>query len=325
MDCSGRNHRNHEKVCMSGINTELDTFLEFLDVHKNYSDHTLRAYRTDLLEFIRIFAEYKRINPDKKEELESLTASQVDVLSIRSYLGALYKKRDKKSSVARKLSAVRSFFNHLLKSGVVEENPADMVATPKQEKPIPAYLTVDDMFRLLDHIETNTVAGLRDKAMFETLYSTGIRISELSGLDLAQVDSSGGVIRVVGKGNKERVAPIGKRALKAIEEYRTALAELGQDWLKDKTALFLNKDGKRLTDRSMARLLKFWADKAEISVPIFPHAVRHTFATHMLDAGADLRGVQEILGHESLSTTQKYTHVTIDRLSRAYDKAHPRK
>lgn len=310
---------------MSGINTQLETFLEALDVHKNYSAHTLRAYRNDLCEFIRIFAEYKGKNPDKKEDLESLTVSQVDVLSIRSYLGALYKKRDKKSSVARKLSAVRSFFNHLLKNGSVEENPADMVATPKQEKPIPAYLTVDDMFRLLDNIETNTVAGLRDKAMFETLYSTGIRISELSGLDLAQVDSSGGVIRVVGKGNKERVAPIGKRALKAIEEYRMALAELGQDWLKDRAALFLNKDGKRLTERSMARLLKFWADKAEISVPIFPHAVRHTFATHMLDAGADLRGVQEILGHESLSTTQKYTHVTIDRLSRAYDKAHPRK
>ncbi|MFA6012494.1 MAG: tyrosine recombinase XerC [Desulfobacteraceae bacterium] len=310
---------------MSGINTQLKTFLEFLDVHKNYSAHTLRAYRNDLCEFIRVFAEYKGKNPDKKEDLESLTASHVDVLSIRSYLGALYKKRDKKSSVARKLSAVRSFFNHLLKNGSVQENPADMVATPKQEKPIPAYLTVDDMFRLLDNIETNTVAGLRDKAMFETLYSTGIRISELSGLDLAQVDSSGGVIRVVGKGNKERVVPIGKRALKAIEEYRMALAELGQDWLKDRAALFLNKDGKRLTERSMARLLKFWADKAEISVPIFPHAVRHTFATHMLDAGADLRGVQEILGHESLSTTQKYTHVTIDRLSRAYDKAHPRK
>jgi integrase/recombinase XerC len=310
---------------MKGMTAQIDGFLNVLDVQKNYSRHTLRAYRNDLDEFFRFFAEYKGRNPEKKEDLESLDASQVDVLSIRAYLGALYKKQDKKSSVARKLSAVRSFFNHLLKNGDVGENPADRVATPKQEKPIPAYLTVDDMFRLLDNIETRSVAGLRDKAMFETLYSTGIRISELAGLDLARVDRPGGLIRVLGKGNKERVAPIGKRALDAIDAYRQALAEAGPGAVKDRNAVFLNQHGRRLTERSMARLLKVWAENAGIGVSIFPHAVRHTFATHMLDAGADLRGVQEILGHESLSTTQKYTHVTIDRLARAYDKAHPRK
>jgi integrase/recombinase XerC len=281
--------------------------------------------QTCALPIFDLFARYKGLDPEKKEELDTLSASQVDVLSIRSYLGALYKKKDKKSSVARKLSAVRSFFKHLLKKGEVGENPADMVATPKQEQPIPAYLTVDDIFRLLDGIDTSTVAGLRDRAMFETLYSTGVRISELSGLDLARVDDRGGVIRVLGKGNKERIAPIGKRALTAISEYRKAVDALGPEAVKDGNAVFLNKDGGRLTERSMARLLKSWAGKAGVSVSIFPHAVRHTFATHMLDAGADLRGVQEILGHESLSTTQKYTHVTIDRLARAYDKAHPRK
>ncbi len=310
---------------MSGLLEKLDGFLEFLEVQKNYSAQTLRAYRNDLMEFVLLFAAYNGICPEKKEAMESLAVSQVDVLSVRSYLGALYKKRNKKSSVARKLSAVRTFFNYLQKNGVVEENPADMVATPKQEKNIPAYLTVDDMFRLLDNIDTRTLSGLRDKALFETLYSTGIRISELAGLDLADVDRANGLIRVLGKGNKERVVPVGNRALSAIADYRNVLDGQGRQGVKDIKALFLNKNGHRLTERSMARLLKTWAENAGITVPVFPHAVRHTFATHMLDAGADLRGVQEILGHESLSTTQKYTHVTIDRLARVYDKAHPRK
>ncbi len=310
---------------MTNIPEQIGGFLDVLEVQKNYSKHTLRAYRNDLTEFYRFFADYRGCDPEKKEELETLAPSQVDVMAIRAYLGALYKKKDKKSSVARKLSALRSFFRHLLKTGVVDDNPADAVATPKQEKPIPAYLTVDDMFRLLDGIRDISLAGLRDRAMFETLYSTGIRVSELSGLDLNRVDRVGGLIRVLGKGNKERVAPIGRRALDAIDTYRNALDKAGPDAVKDEKAVFLNKSGTRLTERSMARLLKAWAEKTGISVSIFPHAVRHTFATHMLDAGADLRGVQEILGHESLSTTQKYTHVTIDRLARAYDKAHPRK
>ena len=307
------------------LTDQTDAFLEFLSVQKNYSEHTLRAYHNDLYEFIWFFAGFIGKNPEKRAEMESLVPSQVDVLAIRAYLGDLFKKKNKKSSVARKLSALRSFFNYMMKKGEAEENPADGVSTPKQEKPIPAYLTVDDMFRLLDGIRTDSVAGLRDKAMFETLYSTGIRISELSGLSLGQLDRAGGVVRVLGKGNKERVVPVGKRALQAISDYRDALDRSGPDGVKDRDAVFLNKDGQRLTERSMARLLKSWADKTGVSVPIFPHAVRHTFATHMLDAGADLRGVQEILGHESLSTTQKYTHVSIERLTRAYDKAHPRK
>ena len=310
---------------MNHIPGQIEGFIDVLSVQKNYSQHTLRAYRNDLTEFCRFFAGYRGLDPEKKEDLESLTPAQVDVMGIRAYLGALYKKNDKKSSVARKLSALRSFFKHLMKTGVVTDSPADKVATPKQDKPIPAYLTVDDMFRLLDGIHDSSLSGLRDRAMFETLYSTGIRISELSGLDLDRVDRAGGVIRVLGKGNKERVAPIGRRALDAMDAYRNALVLAGPGSVKDPKAVFLNKGGTRLTERSMARLLKAWAEKTGISVSIYPHAVRHSFATHMLDAGADLRGVQEILGHESLSTTQKYTHVTIDRLARAYDKAHPRK
>lgn len=310
---------------MNHIPGQIDGFIDVLSVQKNYSVHTLKAYRNDLTEFCRFFAGYRGLDPEKKEDLESLTPAQVDVMGIRAYLGALYKKNDKKSSVARKLSALRSFFKHLMKKGVVADSPADKVATPKQDKPIPAYLTVDDMFRLLDGIKDSSLAGLRDRAMFETLYSTGIRISELAGLDLDRVDRAGGLIRVLGKGNKERVVPIGRRALDAMDAYRSALVLAGPGSVKDPKAVFLNKSGTRLTERSMARLLKAWAEKTGISVSIYPHAVRHSFATHMLDAGADLRGVQEILGHESLSTTQKYTHVTIDRLARAYDKAHPRK
>lgn len=302
-----------------------DAFLEFLSVQKNYSDHTLRAYQNDLYEFIWYFADQKHINPENPKEMSTLSPEHVDALSIRAYLGHLYKKKNKKSSVARKLSALRSFFKYLLKHDAVKNNPADLIMTPKQDKPIPAYLTVDDIFRLLDTIETDTLSGKRDRAMFETLYSTGIRVSELAGLDFGHVDMSGGLVRVLGKGNKERVVPVGKRALAALRDYREALARSATGITFDPSALFLNSRGGRITERSIARILKDRALACGIGVPIFPHAVRHTFATHMLDAGADLRGVQEILGHESLSTTQKYTHVTIDRLMQIYDKAHPRK
>ncbi|MBU1168929.1 MAG: tyrosine recombinase XerC [Proteobacteria bacterium] len=302
-----------------------DAFLNFLSVQKNYSEHTLRAYHNDLYEFIWYVAGQSHLNPENPKEMSSLLVSHVDALSIRAYLGHLYKKKNKKSSVARKLSALRSFFKYLLKHEVIKNNPADLVMTPKQDKPIPAYLTVDDIFRLLDSIDTDPLSGKRDRAMFETLYSTGIRVSELAGLDPDHVDCTAGLIRVLGKGNKERVVPIGKKALTAIGEYREALLHVESGLVMDPSALFLNSRGGRITERSIARILKERALFCGIGVPIFPHAVRHTFATHMLDAGADLRGVQEILGHESLSTTQKYTHVTIDRLMKVYDKAHPRK
>lgn len=302
-----------------------DAFLDFLSVQKNYSEHTQRAYHNDLYDFIRYVAVQNRIDPENPGEMSSLSVSQVDALLIRAYLGHLYKKKNKKSSVARKLSALRSFFTYLLKHGVIEINPGSLIMTPKQDKPLPAYLTVDEMFRLLDTIDTGSLSGKRDRAMFELLYSTGIRVSELVGLNVDDLNRSGGTMRVLGKGDKQREVPVGRRAIAAVNDYRQALAAQEPELKRDPSALFLNRRGGRLTGRSMARILKERALACGIGVPIFPHAVRHTFATHMLDAGADLRGVQEILGHESLSTTQKYTHVTIDRLMRIYDKAHPRK
>ncbi len=200
-----------------------------------------------------------------------------------------------------------------------------MILTPKQDKTIPTYLSVDEMFRLLDSIQTDTLLGSRNRAIFETLYSSGIRVSELAGLNFSDVDSSSAVVRVLGKGDKQRIIPIGQKALEAITAYRKQLnRQLDSEVLKD-GALFLNRYQKRLSARSIARILKKLVDAVGLLTPVSPHALRHSFATHMLDSGADLRVVQELLGHKSLSTTQKYTHVSIDRLMETYDKAHPRK
>lgn len=300
-------------------------FVEALGSEKGYSDHTCRAYLNDLGEF-RAYGE-GRLPVDKKgaaEEKPPLVADQIDGLMIRGYLGFLHK-RNKKATIARKLSALRSFFRYLVKRGLLEESPADVILTPKQEKTIPVYLTVDDMFRLLDAIETDTVLGIRNRAIFETLYSAGIRVSEVAGLDSKDLDSEARTVRVVGKGNKQRVVPIGKKALAAIRRYRDKLFTESGIGADAEGALFRNNRGGRLTPRSIARILDQIARQIGISIPVSPHAMRHSFATHLLDAGADLRVVQELLGHKSLSTTQKYTHVSIDRLIETYDKAHPRK
>jgi len=220
---------------------------------------------------------------------------------------------------------LRSFFHFLVKRGVTEENPAESILTPKQEKTIPSYLPVDEMFRLLDSIPTDGVLELRNRAIFETLYSCGIRVSELVGLNTLDVDSRQALIRVLGKGGHERIVPIGKNALAAIKTYRQVLQRESGISEGISGPLFLNKNKGRLTARSVARILDQLVTACGLLTPVSPHTLRHTFATHMLDAGADLRAVQELLGHKSLSTTQKYTHVSIDRLMETYDRAHPRK
>jgi len=307
----------------------IDSFVDYLAAEKGYSEHTCRAYMRDLKDFLSYFIANRELTMDGSEgetPVWERDIEQVSALMIRSYLGFLHKQRNKKTSIARKLSAIRSFFGYLEKHGVISRNPATAVLTPKQEKPIPSYLTVDDAFRLLDSIETETLAGKRNRAMLETLYSTGIRVSELVGLDVENVDFEGRVIRVLGKGSVERIVPIGKKAVFAIRDYRENLRgnpeKVPDIW---KGPLILNKNGGRLTDRSVARILDQTARAAGLTMPVSPHDLRHTFATHLLDAGLDLRVVQELLGHRQLSTTQKYTHVSIDRLMAAYDKAHPRK
>lgn len=310
-----------EKHPIDGL---ISSFIETLASEKGYSVNTCRAYRNDLAEFASFAADSMVSGGgEEKEDKQPFMVEDADHLMIRGYLGFLHK-RNKKKSIARKLSALRSFLRYLVRHGIIPNNPADLILTPKQDKNIPAYLTVDEMFRLLDSIKADTLPGLRNRAIFETMYSTGIRVSELTGLNASSIDFSGSVIKVFGKGGKERIVPIGRKALDAIRAYMEKLrGEKGA--LSENGPLFLNKNRGRLTARSVGRILENFVREFSISVPVSPHALRHSFATHMLDAGADLRVVQELLGHKSLSTTQKYTHVSIDRLMETYDKAHPRK
>lgn len=295
----------------------IESFIESLLSEKGYSANTCRAYFHDLEEFISFIVESRLA--EKK-----FMADQVDSIIIRGYLGFLHKK-NKKTTIARKLSSIRSFFRYLVKHGVIMNNPADLILTPKQEKTIPVYLPVDDMFNLLDSIKTDSLFGLRNRAIFETLYSSGIRVSELAGMNLYDMDSKKGLVRVLGKGNRERMVPIGQKAVAAINAYRERLQRKEDIKSDENGPLFLNKNKGRLSSRSIARILENIVRECELLTPVSPHALRHTFATHMLDAGADLRVVQELLGHKSLSTTQKYTHVSIDRLMETYDRSHPRK
>ena len=312
----------------NSLNLLVQQFIDFLSLEKGYAANTCRAYSRDLEDFLAYFMNNRALPMTMEDDGRDLDATDLDAVSslvIRGYLGHLHKQKIQKTSIARKISSIRTFFKFLEKHGVISKNPAESVLTPKQDKPVPAYLTVDQVFRLLDSIDTKTLAGKRNRAILETMYSAGIRVSELVGLDVPDVDFSGKSIRVLGKGNKERLVPIGQPALAAIENYREALHIQKKLTNGDQGPLFLNKNMGRLTTRSVARLLSKAALEAGLTVPVAPHDLRHSFATHMLDAGLDLRLVQELLGHQQLSTTQKYTHVSIDRLMAAYDNAHPRK
>ncbi len=303
---------------------QIQFFIQSLSAEKGYSKHTLRAYRQNLEELCALMAGDPTWARTQRQRLAKVRLECLDAMQIRAYLGFLHG-RNQKASIARKLSAVRSFLRHLKKHGIIQDNPAEGILTPKHSKPIPVCLSVDDMFRLLRAVKPEGVLGMRNCAILETLYSTGVRVSELAGLNLGHVDFENGIIRVLGKGAKERIAPIGRPALAAVIAYRNELADqTGIGWSED-GALFLNKDLGRLTTRSMARIVDRFARACGLAAPVSPHALRHSFATHLLDSGADLRAVQELLGHCSLSTTQRYTHVSIDRLMAAYDKAHPRR
>jgi integrase/recombinase XerC len=300
------------------------SFIESLPAERGYSVHTCRAYARDLDEFVGYLTSNGYPSAPAGDPGGVLDLYDVTAVAIRGYLGFLHHK-NQKSSIARKLSTLRSFFKFLVKKGVIDSNPVEGILTPKREKTLPGYLPIDAVFRLLDSIETDSILSARNRAIFETLYSCGIRVSELAGLNVYDVDHDGATLRVLGKGAKERMVPVGRKALDAITRYREALqAETGIAGGAD-GPLFLNRQGQRLTPRSIARILKKLVTACGILTPVSPHTLRHTFATHMLDAGADLRSVQELLGHKNLSTTQKYTHVSIDRLMETYDRAHPRK
>ena len=299
-------------------------FIESLEIEKGYAKNTCRGYRNDLEEFVSYLVASRTAENRSSSSAEVVGIRDVDSICIRGYLGYLHK-RNKKSTISRKLSAVRSFFKFLVKRGVIQVNPADSILTPKQDKAIPAYLPIDEMFRLLDSIRSDNILDARNRAIFELLYTSGIRVSELVGMNLYDINFGSSVIRVLGKGDKERIVPIGQKAIDAVRIYRERLKNEWGISPEHNGPLLLNKNKGRLSARSVARILDKLIRSCGLLSSASPHTMRHTFATHMLDAGADLRVVQELLGHKSLSTTQKYTHVSIDRLMETYDRAHPRK
>src|SRR5213593_928023 len=305
----------------------IDRYTTFLRVEKNVSAHTLRNYLSDLFQFFA-FVE----KPHGRAEARALAVGQIDHHLIHAFLSTLHR-RHKKSSIGRKLSAIKSFLRFLLREGVIERDPTLHIGSPKKDQPLPTYLVVDDMFRLLEAPPLDTASGLRDRAILELLYSCGLRVSELVALNWGEIDTNLEVVRVRGKGNKERIVPIGRKALEALARYREQIPALIVPKRRRSiprasslasSPVFLNCRGGRLTTRSVARLVAGYARDCGIALKTSPHALRHTFATHLLDAGADLRAIQELLGHSSLSTTQKYTHVNLDHLMQVYDKAHPR-
>jgi integrase/recombinase XerC len=302
------------------VEQAVEQFLLYLKVEKNASPHTVRNYQGDL----RRFLDFMRSRIDRPGDGEPVSPAPHEVthLDVRAYLASLHR-RNAKSSVARKLSALRSFFAYFVRQGVIHQNPAEMVAAPKMAQKIPEILPVDEAFRLMHGPKSDFALGCRDLAILEVLYSCGLRVSELTSLNLDSIDAELGIVRVVGKGDKERVVPIGSKALEAVAAYGGRRKELlaGKE---EHGALFLNNRGGRLTQRSVARLLTRYVRYCRLSRAVSPHGLRHTFATHLLDAGADLRAVQEMLGHASLSTTQRYTHLTVDKLMAVYDRAHPR-
>lgn len=293
----------------------IDAFTRWLTTEKQYSIHTVTGYRRDLEEF-----------------LESVDGGQVLVqdicaADIRRFVAGLFG-RNSGATVARKLSALRTFFRFLQKRGLVDTNPLTGVAAPKAGKYIPVFLTVDETFALLDTPCGQDRYMFRDRAILELLYSTGMRVSELVSRDIAELDFDEEMVSVRGKGGKERLIPVGRPALEAVKQWlpqRSQLlaARVQRGRPAEKNALFLNGRGGRLTSRSVERLVKQYGERAGIMQIVTPHALRHSFATHLLEMGADLRSVQELLGHSSLSTTQRYTHLTLDHLADVYDKAHP--
>lgn len=303
---------------MSPVISLVRQFIESLASEKGYSANTCRAYVHDLEEFVTVGARFL------EKEISEVSVESLDALVVRRHIGYLYK-TNTKTSIGRKLSAIRSFFKFLVRQGILDASPAEMIPNPRTESPIPVFLPIDEMFRLLDAIPSDSLSDLRDRAILEMLYSAGLRVSELTAMNVYDVDFEQRAVRVCGKGNRERIAPVGKKALAALKVYRQRLAQESGIGLQDNGPVFLNLRNTRLTSRSVARILDKWALKCNLPMPVFPHAMRHSFATHLLDSGADLRVVQELLGHKRLSTTQKYTHVSMDKLMEIYDKAHPRK
>lgn len=291
------------------MDKEILDFLRFLTVEKNASPHTVKNYQVDLREFV--------------ESVGGKKAEEVTYLDIRSFLAFLKNRNYSKSSISRKLACLRSFFKYLARENRLKTNPAVNISTPKRERRLPKLLDPEEVTHLLEAPSKDTWEEKRDKAILEVLYSSGLRVSELVGLNHDDMDFVSRWIHVRGKGKKERIVPVGEVAVRAIQGYlERKPPKEGEVTLR--RPLYINRSGGRLTDRSVRRILLKYARRVELRKEVSPHMLRHSFATHMLDRGADIRSVQEMLGHENLSTTQIYTQVTTRRLREAYDAAHPR-
>jgi len=290
----------------------IDQFLTYLEVERNYSRNTVANYRVDLLDFKKFLI---RLNDSQP------SIGEIDHLAIRGYLGDLQERQLSRSTVLRKLSTLRSFFRYLARRGYLDTDPTSALATPKVRRKLPEFLELSEVEALLSAPDTKTIVGLRDQAILELLYSTGMRVGELLALNLPDMDRQSALVKVRGKGKKERILPVGRTAMTALDNYLARRYELSS---RPSQAVFLSQRGNRPDAKSIRRRIEKYARDAGIKKKITPHTLRHTFATHMLNAGADLRSVQELLGHASLSTTQIYTHVTADRLKQVYEKAHPR-
>ena len=299
-------------------------FMTFLDLERGASRETIRSYQSDLRQFVSFLKTF--LGPQSN----TLNPSAIDSMTIRSYLRWLDEKKEKKSTLARKLATLKSFYRFLTKEGLTEVNPAAQVRSPQQGTRLPKVLTKDDANVLMEVPEDKRLNACRDRAILETLYSTGARVSELVGLSWDDIDMKTGIVRLQGKGKKERIVPIGDVAVKAIQDYcrHQPIGKGVQDAARSRTPgdtfpIFRNNRGGRLSARSVERMVKH-ASQGLRGGPVTPHTLRHSFATHLLDEGADLRAIQEMLGHASLATTQKYTHVATDHLMEVYDRAHPR-
>ena len=312
--------------------TELRAFLDHLSLNRNASAHTVEAYASDIAQFLQYTAGTRGCS------LEDLTPAQLDLAAVRAFMGDLHRQGHARTSVSRKLSALRAFGRYLRREGIIDTNPASLAASPKRDHKVPAHLSVDEMTRLLEMPDTGEPLGRRDRAILELFYASGLRLSELVQLDLGDVNLSARIVRVMGKGKKQRLVPFNTSTKAAVNAWLKDRASLREAALAGDTPIsgarprtevrrepvFVNFRGARLTGRSVQRLVARYVAGCSTRFGISPHALRHSFATHLLEHGADLRAIQELLGHVQLSTTQRYTHVNVAQLQLAYRKAHPR-
>ncbi|MBU1422298.1 MAG: tyrosine recombinase XerC [Bacteroidetes bacterium] len=296
----------------------IKSFLDFLKLEKNYSVNTLLAYEDDLVQFNRFLTNHF--------QSDNFELSAVDNVTIRLFLGELVESDFAKKSIVRKLATVRSLYKYLIKKGIIKSNPTINIPTPKVPKKLPTFLEEPSIDRMLNLPDTSTVEGLRDKAILELLYSTGIRLSELIGLNLDNIEWSKETIKVLGKGKKSRIVPFGSKSKDALRKYLERRDELISDLTKKSSinSVFLSNRGLRIYPKGVYLIVNKYIRLVSDVEKKSPHVLRHSFATHLLNRGADIKAVKELLGHESLSTTQIYTHVTVDRLKRVYDQAHPK-